>query len=898
MQERDQLLTLCNDALATKGLTDPKYQERLKIEMKEIDVQADHEYLLDLYNKKLRFPYNENNLLVAYLLDLCDAVDMEQPPAYVQGEFPDIDMDYLPFVRDYLKNEWAARVFGQENICSIGTYGTLGIKSALLDSTRVHGIPKDEIQAITRSLEDKDDDGEDLTWNKAFELYPALKEYCEKHPDIAEAAQVLTHRNKSGGVHAGGLIISSKPIADFVPLEVRSVNKDNKYGVIVSAWTEGQAKQDLQPVGLIKFDLLVVDGLMQIAQTCKLIRERHPEVGLISALPDSKRSWSDVSFLNDPKAIAMANKADLKCIFQFGSDGIRKLVKKGGVDSFDDIAAYSALYRPGPLGMGMAEKYCLRKKGLETVEIHPLMKPFLGKTWGVLVFQEQVMQILHAVGDIPLIHCEKVRKAISKKKIKQFAKYKEMFLVNGQKNLNASLEYVQELWDQIEAFADYGFNMSHSYAYSYISAMQLYLKAHYPLEFYTSVFQCEDDSKKIKTYRLDAHKHGIELKPVHINKSKKNFSIVGNDIYYGFYNLKGIGDVVAEQIAAAQPYASMTDFLDRFGTDAKVLKSLISLGCFEEDEDRLTQYKFYESYKKFKTARKEAVKRQEDAQAKYREDLLAILKEHCKDEEEIQKYNRLDDDVVFLWENRFGGIQLDEEYKYKGELRTRKITVSKMLIDVKKKVESSLRNYESKAKDAEEEPPSIETFNADRFKLDKKMEEIIQKLFSDDGKAAENEFYGFQWTHELEESPDYEGYTLDRYNQELDQGNETCIEVKVLDVTRKDFKSGKGHAFNIRVEDADGRDALVKFWSDDYERFEDELKIGNLIRIRVKPPLGNFSSYTFDAPQKHLRWKVLPRDKNEDYRLILMKKGEPKVLTKKKVKVDLSDCTFIDMENL
>lgn len=897
MQDRERLHGLCNEALGLKGLTDKKYAGRLALELKEIDIQEDHEYFLDLHDRKVKYPCNENNLLVAYLLDLCDSLDIDTPPVYVQGEFPDIDTDYLPLVREHLKNVWAAKAFGQENICSISTYGTMGIKMAMLDCTKVHGVMKDEIQAITRRIEDKDEDNKDLTWETAFELYPDLAEFCNRNQinkDIYEAAKVLTNRNKSGGLHAGGLIISSKPIADFVPLEVRKVDKADKssQGVIVSAWTEGQSTQDLQPVGLIKFDLLVVDGLKQIAQTCKLIRERHPEVTSLWALP-GQRSWSDPSFLKDKDALEMANKGDLKCIFQFDSEGIRKLVKKGGVDTFDDIAAYSALYRPGPLGMGMAEKYCLRKKELEKYDIHPVMKPFLSQTYGVLVFQEQVMQILHAVGGIPLIHCEKVRKAISKKKLDQITKYKEMFLANGQKILGESLEYVQNIWSQIEAFADYGFNMSHSYAYCYISQMQLCLKAHYPLEFYTSVFMCEDDDKKIKQYRLDAQKHNIQLMPVSINKSKKDFSIVGDRIYYGFYNLKGIGEAVAERIEAGQPYASMSDFMEKFGTDGAVLKRLISLGCFEEKEDRFTQFRFAEHYKNFKKSRREAGMRQVKSQEKYRQDLLEILREHCTDEVEVEKYNRLDDAVLDLWAERFITIELDEEYRYKGEVRTRKITVFKMLNDVKKKIESSLRNYTSKEQDADEEPPMIETFNPDRVKI----EEKDMLLFNDDGKNAEREFYGFQWVHELEESPDYEGFTIDKYNNELDQGNETCIEVKILKFEKKDFKSGKGFAFNVYVEDADGKLAMVKFWSDDYERFQDEIVVGNLIRMRVKPPIGNYSSYSFYAPQKHLRWKEIPKDKAEDCRLVVLEKGKPKLIIKKKEKVE-TDYTLIDMENL
>ena len=238
LPERDRLYAICQGALKEKGL-DQSYSDRLEAEMREIDAQADHEYLLDLYDRKVRFNTNEHNLLVAHLLGLVDYFDIGREPSYTQGEFPDIDMDYLPEVQEYLKNEWAPRQFGPEYVCSIGTYGTLKIKMALKDMTRVHGVPRDEIEDISKKIPDKDDDGKPLQWDKAQTLCPDLKGYCERYPDIADAVQMLLSRRKSAGVHAGGLIISNTPIADFVPLEIRSVTKDQPQGVVASAWGEG-----------------------------------------------------------------------------------------------------------------------------------------------------------------------------------------------------------------------------------------------------------------------------------------------------------------------------------------------------------------------------------------------------------------------------------------------------------------------------------------------------------------------------------------------------------------------------------------------------------------------------------------------------------------------------------
>lgn len=400
MNDRSRLIRLCLASLEEKGLVqDLRYKERMKSELKEIDAQAEHEYFLNLYDKfqdqNLIFPENEHNNLIDWLLGLTPSFEIDKPNTWIQGEFPDIDIDYLKPVRDYLKGEWAAQAYGQEKICEIGTYGTAGIKSSILDMARVHGANVYEIQSITSQLEDKDDEGKPLEWEKIFEIatfqicskeeqeeikqeieelgkdegydwiakfaekyklngtgtidtsYVKFAVYCLENPEIADAAKLFQGRNTHSGVHAGGLIVSNQRLDGFVPLEVRKVNKEHPNGVICSAWSEGLAHQDLAPVGLIKFDLLVINNLMQIALAVDLVKKRHGITSICAREGDT--DWSDTSYLNDTKAIEMANKADLRCIFQFDGEGIRKLVKRGGVTSFEDLVAYSALYRPGPM---------------------------------------------------------------------------------------------------------------------------------------------------------------------------------------------------------------------------------------------------------------------------------------------------------------------------------------------------------------------------------------------------------------------------------------------------------------------------------------------------------------------------------------------------------------------
>jgi DNA polymerase-3 subunit alpha len=333
----------CLKILNEKGFSDDlRYSKRLEWELKEIEIQDKEAYFLNLYNNKSKYKENQNNLLVPYLLDIVDSVDIDRDPVFYQGDMPDIDTDYLPAVRDYLKNEWSIKTFGEDRVCNIGNYTTFGIKNALIDIAKVYGESREEILNITKNLQNKDDEGKPITWDTAIRQDPLLKKYCEEKQSVAIGARKLINRNRGMGVHAGGLIISSIPINDIVPLVKR---KDDPQA---SSWVEGLHGQDLQPVGLVKFDLLVIANLLQIANCCRLIEQRHG-IKKICALP-GQNNWSNVEeYRNDEKSLEMANKGDLKCIFQFDSDGIRNLVRSGGVTRFEDLVAYSSLYRPGPL---------------------------------------------------------------------------------------------------------------------------------------------------------------------------------------------------------------------------------------------------------------------------------------------------------------------------------------------------------------------------------------------------------------------------------------------------------------------------------------------------------------------------------------------------------------------
>jgi DNA polymerase III alpha subunit len=850
---QDRLTKTCNEALVVKGIDDTPHQERLKTELKECDAQNEYGYFLDLHDKKVRYSENEHNLLIPFLLGLVNQFDISKPPAYSYGEFPDIDVDYLPIVREYLKNDWAPKQYGQEFVCNIGSYNTFGIKSSLQDMARVFSKNRQEIVDLTTSIGLKDEDGKALTWDKALEIHPALKAYCETNPEVAEAAKRLLNRNRSMGKHAGGLIVSSKPIDALVPLV------KGKDGSHVSAWVEGLHGQDLGPMGLVKFDLLVITNILQIALACRLIKERHPEIKSISC-KEGKGDWTDIKYLNDPKALDMASRGDLKCIFQFDSEGIRTLAKDGGVDTFDDLVAYTALYRPGPLGMKMQEHYIARKRGREPYEIHPVLQPILGKTYGVLCYQEQVMQVLNVVGDIPLKDCEILRKAISKKKEDYFGAYRKMFIENGQRILGWKEEEVSDLWNQIAAFAEYGFNLSHACAYTYISSRLLYLKAHYPLEFFTAILMCEDLAEKIKEYKIEAKRNGVEIKPLHLNNSGVNFRICAEAIYYGFVNIKGIGKEVAEKIVQGQPYLHLPDFLERCGTEAKVLKPLCGLKLFGDDPVR--SYKHYEWHKDQKKKRVDKDKRLVATLAKQEVELRALVPD------EYQEYAKFDM-IGKLLEVVPEGTKKIVEGRANPKDPNGFWEVRKEIAALVKKRINAIQRHATKLDQEKADPPK---FQEEEVEID----EAVAKVYSSP-ELIEQEFYGFIWTHQLEKlgwrTGDDGRPTGPRTFEDFRvSGHQTgYVDIRVANVEAKTSK--KGNVYHLlTTEDAHGEVGFVQVWSDDWPRWEPEFKRGNLLRMKIKAPDGNFKRYTFDSPLKHLRDRVIPRDKGSDTRVIVLKK--------------------------
>lgn len=342
MTDHEKLSLACNIAIKKKYDNDDKFKTRLDFELNLIEKLNKSSYFLNLFISNKKFAYNENNLLVCKLLGLVQDFNIDQPVESVMTDLPDCDIDLgSGLLQKYIKDDWAPRVFGYDCVANIGNYNTFKLKMAIQDVARVYELDHQEVVAVTKQIPDKDNDGKLISWETALSISSDFREFCLANPEVAEVAKRLVGRNRSRGKHAGGLIISSKSLSDFVPLVLDTEGRP------ITAWSEGQNAQDLGPIGLVKIDILVLVSLEQIGRAVHLIKKRHG-LSSINALP-GQRDWTDETYLNDKKSLDLACRGLLKGIFQFEKTDISRLTKEAKPERFEDMVAITALYRPGSL---------------------------------------------------------------------------------------------------------------------------------------------------------------------------------------------------------------------------------------------------------------------------------------------------------------------------------------------------------------------------------------------------------------------------------------------------------------------------------------------------------------------------------------------------------------------
>jgi DNA polymerase-3 subunit alpha len=519
--------------------------------------------------------------IVAYVLGLSHVCPLKYDLLFERfldpnrTEPPDIDIDFCRDRRQEVIDYTKAR-YGEKNVSQIGTFGTLKAKAAIRDVGRALSVALKRVDEICKMVPDE----LNIELKEALEKSPDLKDAYNTDPQIKELLDMaiqLEGLARSAGTHAAGVVVSDRPIDEYVPLQTITGKTD-----VITQW-EGPT---VEKAGMMKMDFLGLRNLTILDKAVKNV-QRHRGVAIDPVkLPE-----------DDSETFALLQRGETKGIFQLESGGMRDLLTKMKPDKFADIIATSALYRPGPLEGGMVMTYVdVKHKRQPQPRVHPIMDEILDETYGVMVYQEQVMRILNRLGGIELSQSYQCIKAISKKKLETIAQYRAQF-IEGAKANGLDERKAVELFGMIEKFAGYGFNKSHSTAYGAVAYQTAYLKAHYPVEFMAALLSCElGETDKIIEHLDDCRRMGIEILPPDVNRSEVEFAVMGDKIAFGLGAIKGVGEgAVAALVAERQtngPFKNLFDLVERVDPKAltkTVLELLVKAGACDSLGGRRSQ---------------------------------------------------------------------------------------------------------------------------------------------------------------------------------------------------------------------------------------------------------------------------------------------------------------------
>jgi DNA polymerase III alpha subunit len=571
-------VTSFRDKKCTEG-----HLNRLKFEFKEIERQGAEGYWLNTIADGKKFEKNVNGLVLPYLLGITpvDPLAAGIPHKVVyQTEFPDIDIDFIGAARDPVKN-FAAKTYGDEFVCSVGTWLTYKPKLAIQDAARALGVGTSDAVALTKELPDEFDE---MTKEAALLDFPQLQAFNEEFPEVVDLAYKIVHRIKAQGKHAGGLIISSVPVRDFIPLTICSSQ-------LTSAWTEGRNTQ-LSKFGFVKFDFLGLKTLLYI-WTCQKLIEKGRGIKITwdgmdpvtdcageETLADGTRN--KIVF-TDEAALSLANEVKTESIFQFDTDLAKSIIIKGGVKSFNDLVVYTSLGRPGPLPM--VDVYIRRRDGDENWDDGSDIVRILKDTYGIIVFQEQLAATWMKMANFTKPESEEARKAVAKKWVEKLAPIEVKWMRGASRTLGE--QQAAEWWQKMVTFGRYAFNKAHATAYSVISYRSLWLKAHYPAEWWAAVMSDCHRERMIR-YMGTARLEGVPFGTTDINDLSIKFSVKDGKITPGLLMIKGIGESMVSTLDMAARYTSLDDFMSKqmAKNNAYPSKSLterlIKLGAFDK----------------------------------------------------------------------------------------------------------------------------------------------------------------------------------------------------------------------------------------------------------------------------------------------------------------------------
>jgi DNA polymerase III subunit alpha len=486
-------------------------------------------------------------------------------------QMPDIDIDFDDRRRGEMIR-YAAQRYGEDHVAQIVTFGTIKAKSAIRDAARVLDEPFKVGDDLAKMMPPPVQ-GKEAPLQEAYEKSAELRAAREdpSYRRVLETAEKLEGLKRQHGIHAAAVIIGARPLTETVPL----LRTDN--GEVVTQYEMGPTED----IGLLKMDFLGLRNLTVISDA-----ERH-----VKANRDVDLDLDDPAVLgemDDPDTYAMLSTGYTLGVFQLDSTGMQALVRRLKPTRFEDISALLALYRPGPLGMDMHLTFADRKNGLEQVAFdHPDLEPILGETYGVIVYQEQVMQIATDLCGFTMAEADALRKAVGKKKRELMEAQKERFVAGGLAN-GYERSFMTNLWGLIEKFAEYGFNKSHTVAYGVVSYQTAYLKAHYPVEYMAALLTSVKNHKDLKPlYLNECRRMGIPVLPPDINESGADFTPRGDEILFGLAAVRGVGEGIVEQIVAARTakgrFEDFPDFcakVDGGVLNKRTLENLILAGAF------------------------------------------------------------------------------------------------------------------------------------------------------------------------------------------------------------------------------------------------------------------------------------------------------------------------------
>jgi DNA polymerase-3 subunit alpha len=571
-----------------RGSVSAPYDERLRIELDVIQGMGFSGYFL-IVADFIRWA-RENDIpvgpgrgsgagsLVAWVLGITDLDPLHHDLLFERFlnpervSMPDFDVDFCMEGRDRVI-EYVAERYGRDRVAQIITFGTMAAKAVIRDTGRVLGQPYGFVDRIAKLV--PFDLG--ITLDKALEQSEELASMYRDDEEVTaliDLAKSLEGLVRNAGKHAGGVVIAPGQITDFTPLYC----EDGGTQAITQL-----DKDDVESIGLVKFDFLGLKTLTIIDWAVKIVNESDPDAKFdIGRIP-----------IDDDKTFELLRSTQTAAVFQLESSGMRDLIKRMRPDRFDDLVALVALYRPGPLQSGMVDDYITRRHATNKADIdylHPDLKPLLEETYGVILYQEQVMQIAQLLAGYTLGGADVLRRAMGKKKVEEMAEQREIF-VSGATERGVAGHTATRIFDLMEKFAAYGFNKSHSAAYAVLAYQTAYLKAHYPAAFMAAVMSADlDNTDRLLTLKDDCRKQALRLVAPNINHSAYAFSVSDSStILYGLGAIKGVGRAAVESLIAERDangsYSGLAEFCRRVEHDKinrRALEAMIKAGVMDD----------------------------------------------------------------------------------------------------------------------------------------------------------------------------------------------------------------------------------------------------------------------------------------------------------------------------